>query len=620
MRALMFLAGFLVTNTLFAQTGPAGVGNSTSNSLWLKADAGTSTTANGTAVSSWNDVSGNNNHATQATSNNQPIYTSSLMNAMPAIFFDNAASPNNDLMTIVDADNLDNTNGLTILTVSRPTSIDAANARALISKRVDVGNNESYCLFYYTANHINVDLEGNDNRFATVTTFNPARDYVFSVLYDGTLAAGSRVKSYVNETVDGTTTESAATISNFASPVNIGSMNIGDGRPFGGYICEVIIYTKALNNVERIIAHNYLFAKYGLSSTSIPATVNDIYSGDNTANGDYDFEMGGIGTDATGSNTSASSSVTGGMAMTQVSGFENGDYVLYGHTAGSNDSQITDVGGLAGTNRARWSRIWYLDITNASTVEIVNISFDMSDGGTPVTPVTASNYVLLKRAGLSGNWVEVGSASSIVGDVINFNNVTANADAYYTLGTRNYVTSPLPVSLLDFSGEFSEKGVELTWSTATESNNDHFTIQRSADGEDFKTIATVLASGNSFKEVTYTAFDAAPFAGRTYYRLLQTDMDGKTTNLKTIAVRTSEPDRVLEAIPNPSNGNFWFDLPAGVSGGELKILNSAGQPVPFNYSVTGTRISVDAQALPRGLYLLKLVSDRGMHSAKFVVE
>jgi hypothetical protein len=620
MRLCLGLIALITAPALFAQTGPGGVGSSATNVLWLKADAGTSTTVNFGAVSQWDDMSGNANHATQATSSQQPLFTTSLINTMPALFFDNAGSPNNDLLSIADANNLDNTSGLTILTVTRPISIDGSNARGIVSKRVGAGDNQSYTLFYYTSNKINIDVEGNDNRFQSAATFSAGRDYIYGLIYDGTLTSTSRSKTFINGAVDFIATETATAISNFASPVIIGSMNIGDGRPYGGYIAEVIIYRKALNFAERVISHSYLFAKYGFSSTSVPATVNDFYTGDDPVRGDYDFELGGVGVDLGGSNTSVSATVAGGLSMSVVSGFENGDYILYAHQAGSNDAQISDTGGMTGANNARWTRVWYFDITNTSTTQNVNISFDLSDAGQNVTPVTASNYVLLQRAGLSGNWTEVATASGIAGDVISFNGVSVAADGYYTLGSRNYITSPLPVTLLDFTGAYTEKGVELTWTTATEHNNDYFTIEHSANGVDFMPIATVKASGDSRTETTYRTFDPEPFTDRSYYRLNQTDYDGKITHLKIIAVNTYERNGVIEVIPNPSNGSFWFELPEGVSSSELKVLNSAGQEVPFNFTSMGSRVQVDALDLPRGLYLLKLITNRGMNSAKIVIE
>src|SRR5882757_8879646 len=100
--SIFLIAGQLAVHS-FAQTGPASIGTSANNSLWLKADAGTSTTTNNGPVSSWNDQSGNVNHATQGTAGLQPLYISSLMNGMPAIKFDNVSgAANSDELVIGD--------------------------------------------------------------------------------------------------------------------------------------------------------------------------------------------------------------------------------------------------------------------------------------------------------------------------------------------------------------------------------------------------------------------------------------------------------------------------------------------------------------------------------------
>jgi hypothetical protein len=539
---------------------------------------------------------------------------------MPALFFDNTSGANYDEMSVPDNSNLDNTAGLTIITVTRPVSING-DARAIVSKRIGAGDQQSYSLFFYSGNRLYIDIDGNSNRFTTNTVFQAGRDYMISLLYDGTLASGSRSKIYVNETLDITASESSATIPDYSGPLTIGSMNLNDNRPFGGYIAEVIVYRKALTIPERIIVHNYLMAKYGFNSSSVPAVVNDVYAGDENANGNYDYEVAGLGIDATGSSLSAASSVTGGMGITQQSGFENGDYLMYGHQAGLNFTQTSDVGGMTGPNNGRWNRIWFIDVTNSSTTQTVDIAFDMSDASSPpVTPVTASNYVLLTRSGLSGNWTEVTTATSIVGDVINFPGISIAADAYYTLGSRDYIASPLPVTLLDFTGTVTEKGVELRWTTGSEKDNDHFTVERSSDGHNFTAVSIIKGSGNRNTETRYETLDREPLAGRTYYRLLQTDLDGKTANLRTIAVTTSERPTAIEVIPNPSNGIFWFDLPLNITGSQMTIFDSSGQPMNVNYTLLGSRVSVDAQHLPKGLYILKLVSDRGIHAAKFIIE
>ncbi len=145
-KLVLTILGLFISFFLSSQTGPAGVGSSTNNVLWLKADAGTSSTTNNTRISSWNDQSGNGINVTQTVAVQQPSFATNVMNGMPAIQFDNVATTN-DKLYAPDSPILDNTAGLSIFTVSKLTNV--GEARTIISKRNNVGVQESYMFFYY---------------------------------------------------------------------------------------------------------------------------------------------------------------------------------------------------------------------------------------------------------------------------------------------------------------------------------------------------------------------------------------------------------------------------------------------------------------------------------------
>ena len=87
--------------------------------------------------------------------------------------------------------------------------------------------------------------------------------------------------------------------------------------------------------------------------------------------------------------------------------------------------------------------------------------------------------------------------------------------------------TPLPISLLDFNVRPVLNQVEITWTTASETNNDFFTVERSQDGREFIPIGVVDGAGNSNTILNYKLMDADPYVGISYYRLKQTDFDGK---------------------------------------------------------------------------------------------
>jgi hypothetical protein len=286
-KLVLTILGLFISFFLSSQTGPAGVGSSTNNVLWLKADAGTSSTTNNTRISSWNDQSGNGINVTQTVAVQQPSFATNVMNGMPAIQFDNVTTTN-DKLYAPDSPILDNTAGLSIFTVSKLTNV--GEARTIISKRNNVGVQESYMFFYYDLSgyrmYLDVEHSTND-RFSSTGTYTTNTNYIYDFIYDGTLAAANRVRLYNGETLDRTATETSATILNNNSPLNIGTTHETDPRPFGGYIAEIITYTTALNDAQRIIVNNYLSSKY-----NIALSANDKYAGDTPGNGNYDQKCG----------------------------------------------------------------------------------------------------------------------------------------------------------------------------------------------------------------------------------------------------------------------------------------------------------------------------------------
>ena len=620
--AILFLI-FLCRLT-FAQTGPGGVDNSTNNVLWLKANAGTSTTTNSVAVSSWIDQSGNANNVAQPTANLQPLYMTNIINGYPCILFDNN-SGTNDKLQGKNSTTLDGTRGYTFFMVSRQQVLDGA-ARTIISKRQTVGVNESFMQFYQTSNEINTDIDGNGDRYTTTAaaSFSINTNYIIDQLYDGTLAQASRCKTYIGGTLNVTSSETSTIVPNYNSPLLIGSTDTSDGRPLGGYIAELIVYRRALNNAERYIVDNYLSSKYNIT------IANDLYAGDNVGNGSYYMDVAGIGTDATGSNTAFATTRSAGLGITQNSGFGNGDYIMVGHKTVTNGLDSSDIGGIAGgTFTARWSRIWYWDIRDAAPSLTANISFDLVAGGFSPSPNagTAANYKLIYRSGQSGSWTMVATASSVSGTTISFANISlaATGDGYYGLASLNYPVSPLPIELLSFNAIANNNKVDLKWETVTEINNAYFTIEKSKDGQTFEKVIDVPGAGNSTSLKEYYESDYQPYTGTSYYRLKQTDRNGNYTYFPLSIVKYNA-NMDMEFYPNPISAKE--DLNIKVSGYQNKevlvVLRDISGREYFSKVLviqeeTGL-FAIDAtQQIPPGTYIIVASSNGDIYSRKIIV-
>lgn len=391
-------------------------------------------------------------------------------------------------------------------------------------------------------------------------------------------------------------------------------------------VLEILAYNASLNRAQRNIVDNYLSAKYG--GISIP---NDYYAGDTPANGDYDYEVAGVGTETGGGNSSAASSITGGLEATQATGMGNGEYLIYGHNSDVNSLNTTDISGLsAGPNRARWNRVWYFDWRHVGgSTETVNLTFDYSDasmGGNPVGPL--SNYKLLYRAGTSGAWTEVMNASSISGDRLTFNAVPYTVgDGYYTIGSLDYATSPLPLTLISFNAKWCDASVCLDWITAQESNTSHFEIERSKDAQHWFKIGKVNAAGNSDHFRNYAVVDFSPASGVNYYRLKMADLDETFTYSKVISITQEFSKDNFLIYPNPNGGEFFVELKGMQINTELKIeLLDANGNLHFSSRYYDSDINEDhkvkvvSSGLPAGIYVVKVELDKKVFISKVIIE
>lgn len=182
-------------------------------------------------------------------------------------------------------------------------------------------------------------------------------------------------------------------------------------------------------------------------------------------------------------------------------------------------------------------------------------------------------------------------------------------------------SSTLPVSLLFFKGEIFNQKAQLFWSTADETNNDFFTIEKSFDAIHFETVGIIDGAGNSNSVLNYTFLDNHISSSTLYYRLSQTDWDGKVTTYKPISLKSGtfgEPSisqvesfngqatftlnnikdnsvdvQILDINGrlvsnrqiNINNGQSTFQLSENLSSG-MYVFNIIGQGVAFNQKFT----------------------------------
>ena len=148
----------------------------------------------------------------------------------------------------------------------------------------------------------------------------------------------------------------------------------------------------------------------------------------------------------------------------------------------------------------------------------------------------------------------------------------------------------------------------MAWQTASETNNDYFTIEKSRNAEDWQIVNTVAAAGNSTQPVSYTNIDENPYAGNSYYRLKQTDFDGQSSYSEIRLVNIDDlKSSSINVYPNPSNGQITIEgSKAEIA--NLRIYNLQGQDVGSLTKIvesTDVSLTLDISTLRKGMYLLE---------------
>ena len=271
-------------------------------------------------------------------------------------------------------------------------------------------------------------------------------------------------------------------------------------------------------------------------------------------------------------------------------------------------------------------RYWRVNRSAVPNLTSANITLyygiGTSDGVTD-----PANLRVVKTDGAGTVWFDVGGVGSGAGSgTIASNNFTTFSDI--TLGNANGGTNPLPVELTSFDAFYNGSEVVLEWSTASELNNDFFSVQRSADGYEFSEILIVPGSGTTSESRLYHAIDTNPLPRISYYRLKQTDLDGMSSFSKVIKVDVlSNGNIVFEVYPNPSSGENTYVQLIGLEENEmvtLQVSDLMGRIVftrVSNKGITHSRtMPLELSGLPKGIYIITLKGRDSMLGKRFVLK
>ena len=272
-------------------------------------------------------------------------------------------------------------------------------------------------------------------------------------------------------------------------------------------------------------------------------------------------------------------------------------------------------------------------LTNVSTVEYWTLDRPSGTGTATVTLYweDASRSAIVDTGDLivarwdGAKWVSQGGLFFIPNLVQSLGSVSTFSP--FTFGSP-LGNNPLPITLLYFTAEAMQDGVELKWATATETLNDYFTIERSKNGFDFYPVVDVEGKGTTQELNRYAAVDENPYGGLSYYRLKQTDFNGDFTYSKIVSVtREHSPEGVeVVAFPNPVYDQEFTVSVDGLNPEErirVVMYDSYGRlqtSEAFNSDDTGhvTFTMNTLQDAATGVYPLVIQSEKGTFTTKIL--
>ncbi len=301
--------------------------------------------------------------------------------------------------------------------------------------------------------------------------------------------------------------------------------------------------------------------------------------------------------------------VGGAIRMTSTSGsLKLYNSIIYNNTARTdNTHDISDAGAT-------------VDIKNTLTQVYGNDGINgVKVGATPLFMSTTYGEPLFLRpsAGVSNPILDAGDnlliPASISIDLAGLNRIGGSGTV--DMGAYEYHTV-LPIKLLDFSTKANNNSIVINWTTASETNNSHFVLERSADGVNFVTITTPISKGNG---ANYSHTDFSPVSGNNYYKLTQVDNDGTKVTYETIVVNFSLKANEVNVYPNPAvGGKITINL-AGNKFTKLQLVNLQGQSLQsLKIAANETEKTVDISNYPSGTYFIFLSDGTNITTKKVI--
>lgn len=272
------------------------------------------------------------------------------------------------------------------------------------------------------------------------------------------------------------------------------------------------------------------------------------------------------------------------------------------------------------------------DLTKVSLVEYWDLNRIVGTGSANVTLYwkdTSFSQIKspadLRIAHYNGsNWENLTNSIDYIDDNSHlfgniFSTVAATDFSPFTFGTRDNVTNPLPVEIISFEANCQDNGVLVNWTTASEYNNNFYTLERSFDNDNWEIVTKMDGAGksNTAKKYNFTDNNATEAY---YYRLKQTDYDGSFTYTQSIFVACNDEINFFNNVslfPNPTTD--ILNIQNAPIGSEFQLYNSLGNRI-YAGQIENQSTLINLTNQSSGIYLLVIKFNDTVIQRKLIKE
>jgi len=362
-------------------------------------------------------------------------------------------------------------------------------------------------------------------------------------------------------------------------------------------------------------------AVYGPDPFTFPVGNQGIYA-------QLSIEGGGVSSASTFSNGidngTTATKFQGQYSLSASPNYSTASYIDGNGNVGFAASPVQDYNneGLDHTSQIEYWTLNNLSNLGEQNYVLMTSNYPAQSAITNLSDLAVAHYDLASPG--TGLWENIGpdlagSVGSTVTAESSIELTDLNINPILSWGSK-HGPNALPIQLTSFTSVCQNYTALLQWSTATESNNDYFTIDKTQDGNNYQTIAIVKGAGTSVTPHNYSAVDESPYSGTAYYRISQTDFDGKTTGLNTSVYVPCENENQINAFA--VNTSITAEINATESGPYTLVLyNTLGQAV---YTKTiNASLGLNAYTLlpntGNGLYVLRITGKNSVYTKKMVL-